>query len=335
MSDIGTPPYEFKLGMCLEELTPWEPKLPFDKALEIASEIGARYVWFDLAWAAPDLDDAGIRALPSRLAKHGLEMFMVHHESPFSRIHVSDLELDTMQDDPEVSADFGHLVKAMQVAGEVGVREVLAYPFAWTGEYSAAKPTWPMRWLTRGGVIADSDMGKLVKAFSLATEEAKKYGVDVVLGMLPWHYANTTANLRRIAETVGSPKLKAMWGPADSHNCGEWDVATSGFANIRPYLRSLHIKDLAVFDGLSRNFEYRALGDGDVDYMTILRNMRYHHSQAVLAVATHYRPPGGIGIDAMKLNFSRLQEMVREVEAEQPRSTTTLDRAGSPGSAAP
>ena len=54
---------------------------------------------------------------------------------------------------------------------------VCTFTFAWPGEYTAGKPTWPMRWLTRGGVIADGDMEKLLKAFSLVLEQAERYAV--------------------------------------------------------------------------------------------------------------------------------------------------------------
>ena len=56
----------------------------------------------------------------------------------------------------------------MEIASRLSVDAVLAYSFTWPGEYTSQKPTWPMRWLTRDGVIAHADMEKLVTAFSLA-----------------------------------------------------------------------------------------------------------------------------------------------------------------------
>ena len=48
-------------------------------------------------------------------------------------------------------------------------------------------------------------------------DQAEKYGVDVVLSMMPLNDTNTTGNLRRLAERLGSDRIKAMWGPADKH----------------------------------------------------------------------------------------------------------------------
>ncbi len=122
------------------------------------------------------------------------------------------------------------MVRSMQIAARLGVGAVGVFTYAWPGEYSAAKPTWPMRWLTRGGYIADADMEKLVRAFSLALEEADKYDVDLALSMMPWNYTNTTGNFRRLAEALNSRRIKVMWGPADNLNSGEADVATAGFS---------------------------------------------------------------------------------------------------------
>ena len=105
-----------------------------------------------------------------------------------------------------------------------------------------------------------------------------------------------------------------MWGPADNINCGEWDAATAGFQNVRPYLHGVHIKDLHVNDGLRLDFEYRPFGKGDVDYLTVLRNLRQHRSDAVLSMSTHFLPPSGSRVEAMQINFANLQKMIRQVE---------------------
>ena len=169
-----------------------------------------------------------------------------------------------------------------------------------------------MRWLTRGGYIADAEMEKLVRAFSLALEQAEKYDVDLALSMMPWNYTNTTGNFRRLAEALNSPRIKVMWGPSDNLNSGEADVATAGFLNIHPYLYGLHLKDLTVKDGLQLDFSYCPLGEGDVDFPTILRSLRDRGSDAVLSVATHFLPPSGSREEAMRINFSNLKRLIAE-----------------------
>ena len=151
--------------------------------------------------------------MAQRVERQGVEIFLLNAGNPFKHIHLTDLDLKTMSDHQGFKKDFNHLVRSMQIASRIGVGAVGAFTFAWPGEYSSGKPTWPMRWLTRGGVIAEVDMDKLVKAFTLVAEQAERYQVDVALSMMPWNYTNTTGNFRSLVERVGSRRLKVMWGP--------------------------------------------------------------------------------------------------------------------------
>ena len=174
-----------------------------------------------------------------------------------------------------------------------------------------------MRWMTRGGVISDVDMDKLEAAFAPVVEAAEKHGVDVVLSMMPWNYTNTSSNFRRIAERIGSPRIRVMWGPADTMNCGESDAAYAGFTNVRPYLHSLHIKDLHVNDGLSLDFDYKPVGEGDVDFPGVLRNLRDNRVDAVLSLATHFRPASDSSVEAMRINYGNIRALIAQVEGEE------------------
>ena len=304
--------YAFKLGMYLPELD-----LPFDQSLATAREIGAKYVWFNRVKDEPEIasmTDIQAEQIAKRVTSHDLEIFLLNAGNPFKQIHLAELDLNTLPDHPAFQRDFQALVRSMQIASRIGVRAVGSFTFAWPGEYTAGKPTWPMRWMTRGGVISGVDADKWQKAFSLVAEQAEKYGVDVALSMMPWNYTNTTGNFRRLVERLGSRRIKVMWGPADNVNCGEWDTATAGFQNVRPFLYGLHLKDLHVNDGLQLDFEYRPLGEGDVDYLTVLRNLRKHRSDAVLCVSTHFRPPSGSLLEAMQINFTNLRKLIHTVE---------------------
>ena len=305
------PDFRFKLGMFLNEL-----QMPLEEGLRTAREIGAEYVWFDSLKDQPNLaamSDDQIDEIGEQVARNDLKLFMVAAGSPFKKIHLSDLGLDSMNDNAEFRADLDALVRSMEIANRLNVGAVLAYTFAWPGEYVGQKATWPMRWLTRGGVIAEVDMEKLVKVFSLVLDRAEEHDVDVVLSMMPWNYTNTTGNFRLLAERLNSRRIKVMWGPADNMNCGEKDVATSGFINVRPYLNSLHLKDLHVIDGFQLNFEYRPIGEGDVDFPTILQNLKSSGTDVVLASATHFRPESGSPAEAMRINYANLNSLFERI----------------------
>ena len=306
--------YRFKIGMYLPEL-----QMPFEESLDTARDIGVDYIWYnDRSYAKSfmEMSDAEVEAVADRVKERGQQLFLLSPGGCLKQVHLAELELEGMEQHPEFRAEMDSLVRSMEVAAHLGVAAVNTFTFAWPGEYSAGKPTWPMRWQTRGGIIADVDMEKLFKAFSLMVEHAERYQVDIALGMMPWNYTNTTGNFRRVVERVGSRRLKVMWGPADNTNCGEWDVATAGFHNVRPYLYGLHLKDLRVNEGIKLDFDYCPIGEGDVDYLTVLRQLRDHDCDVILSLSTHYRLPGGTAEDAMRTNHANLTALIKQVEEE-------------------
>ena len=313
-----------RLGMYLPEL-----KLPFERALAAARELGVEYVWFNRVPDEPAIEamtDAEIDRLAARVDDYGLRMMVVQAGNPFKEVHLIELDPERPHEHPQFRRDFGALTRSMQIAARLGIGAVGAFTFAWPGEYSAGKPTWPMRWLTRGGVISEPEMALLVRVFSLVLEEAERYGVDVALSMMPWNYTSSTTNFRRLAEALGSRRIRAIWGPADNLNSGEADVATAGFLNIRPYLFAVHVKDLRVTDGLRNRFEYCPVGTGDVDYPTILSNLRRQGTDVVLSVSTHFLPPSGRAEEAMRTNVENLRALVERASADGTRSAAGSGR---------
>ncbi len=306
----GQTSHPWKIGMYLGELD-----LPFDDSLDQARELGVKYVWFNSLKGEREIaamTEAEADRMVERVTRRGMEIFVLNAGNPFKGIHLEELDLKTLPDQPAFRKELGDLTRSMEIAARHKLPAVGAFTFAWPGEYTAGKPTWPMRWATRGGIIAPVDEEKWVKAFRIVAERAERHGVDVALAMMPWNYTNTTGNFRRLVEKTGSRRLKVMWGPADNWNSGEADVATSGFANIRPYLHGLHLKDLHVVDGANLKFDYKPLGEGDVDYATIFRKLRENRSDVYLSVSTHFRPASGSRLEAMRINIANLRRLLEK-----------------------
>ncbi len=310
MSDSAKP-YEFKMGMYLGEL-----RQPFEESLATARDLGARYVWCGAHSEnrlLAQLPDAEIDRAARQVAAHGLEFFLLDGGGLFKPVHLAELEQGKMLEHEQFKQHYDLLRRSMEVAARLGVGAVACSTFAWPAEYTAGKPTWPMRWATRGGIIADVDMEKLVEAFSMIAELAEKHDLDVALLMMQWNYGNTSRNFRRIVEAVGSRRLKALWCPADNLNCGEADNATAGFENLRPYLHGVHAKDLRTIDGSKLEFEYTPIGEGDVDYPTILRNLRDNNCDVVLSIATHFLPASGSSVEAMSTNYANIRRLIDQI----------------------
>ena len=300
--------HTFRLGMFLNEL-----RLPLEEGLDLAQELGIDYVWFGNVMGRPpvaELSDDEIDAIGESITGRGLKLMVAAAGNPFKMIDLTTVTADALEQHAEFARDFSAMVRSMEIANRLGAGAVSVYSFAWPGEYTAGKPTWPMRWLTRGGVISDGEMEKLVQAYTLMVEQAERHQVDLVLSMMPWNYTNTTGNFRRLGERVGSARLKVMWGPADNYNCGESDACTAGFLNIKPYLHSIHLKDLRVNDGLALDFDYVPLGEGDIDYATALRNIRAAGLDPIISVATHWTPASGSRTEAMQTQVGNLRRLI-------------------------
>ena len=167
--------HTFKLGIFLNEL-----QLPLDEGLEEANELGVEFVWFSQLPGKSliaDLSDAEADDVQRRIEAAGLEHMKVSAGSPFKFLDLTEVTVDTLEDHEEFKADFRAMVRSMQLANRFGVGAVSVYSFAWPGEYTADKPTWPMRWMTRGGIISDLEMDKLdqsIHAYGRAGRKAQR-----------------------------------------------------------------------------------------------------------------------------------------------------------------
>ena len=313
--------YAFKMGVFFDETG-----LPFEQAAALAQELGARYAEF---FVHPDqltaqyaahcrrvLDDAGLQA-------HA----MGSAPNPFKQIHIDQIELAELPTNPEFTHDLDLVRRAMDFAQIAGAPNVLVSGFAWPGEFQNGRrvsPTWPQRYATGGGFIPPAELDKLAKAFTIIAELAERQDMHIAISVHPWEYANTSRNYRRIVERVNSLRLRAKWGPGDAYNCGELDTVTTGYQNLKPYLTSLHLKDLRTLDGPTCEFEYCAVGTGDVDYAGLFRTFARDHTDIVIGVATHFQPPGGTQVDAMRINYRntlRLTEQAVQASLRGPLST--------------
>lgn len=305
-------PHKFKIGVFLNEL-----QLPLDQGLAEAKSLGVEYVWFSQLPGRPpiaELSDAEIDEIGKKIDEHGLKHMIISAGSPFKFVDLTTVSVESLEDHEDFHKDFSDMVRSMEIASRLGVGAVSVYSFAWPGEYTAEKPTWPMRWITRGGIISEVEMDKLAKAYTLMVEQAEKHDVDLVLSMMPWNYTNVTSNFRRVAERVGSDRIKVMWGPADNYTCGEADVFTSGFLNVKPYIHSIHTKDLRVNDGVNLNFDYLPFGEGDTDYATVFRNLRDNNLDPVVSISTHWTPPNGSRVDAMSTQVANVKSLMDSLD---------------------
>ena len=302
-----------KLAVWLDELV-----MSFDEGLAVVKELGVDYVWFaELKEETPigSMSDVEVDKMASRIDHHGLKLYQICANHPLHDIELIDLTPGKAFEHPQLLHDFEVLVRSMKIAARIGVEAVLAYGLSWPGEWRqkwSKSPTWPMRWATQGGIISDSNLDSLVEVFQPIIEQAEKYEVDLVLGMRPFHFLNTSEHFCELAQRLDSRRLRAMWAPADCFLSGEKDIHGAGFERMSTYLHGLHLKDVVVLNGPQCKYEWKPLGEGQVDYPSIIHRLCKHDTTLYLGVATHFHLPGVSRVEAMRSNIAKTRCMLEQ-----------------------
>ena len=55
------------------------------------------------------------------------------------------------------------------------------------------------------------------------------------------------------------------------------------------------------------------IGERDVDYPTILHNLRDNRCDVVLSIATHFLPASGSRLEAMQTNYANIRRLIGEL----------------------
>ena len=190
--------YTFKLGVNLNETGE-----PFERAVELAAELGAGYAEFFVTDPS-HLTEAGAASYRRRLEAHGLQVHGIGcTPNPFKELHIDQIELAELPTHPVFAHDLDLVRRSIDFCQAVGGQNVRVHGFAWPGEYQAGRRvsrTWPQRYATRGGEIPAPVLDKLVKAWSTVADLAEQHDIDIAIGMMPWNYTNTSRNFPRISQ---------------------------------------------------------------------------------------------------------------------------------------
>ena len=298
--------YEFKMGVLLAETA-----LPFEEAAGVARELGARYVEY---FVSEDmLTDEHAKHCRAVLEDAGLQTHGIGATPfPFKTLHIDEVDLAGLRAYEEFERDIENLRRTMAFAKIVGSPNAQCSTFAWPGEFhkfTRPSPTWSKRYATGGGHIPPAELEKIVAAFRIVADLADEHDIDICLSVHPWEYVNTSRHYVEVVEQIDSPRFKAKWCPGDAMLASEFDTVTTGYENLKPYLTSLHLKDTRTIDGPSCKFEWCELGTGDPDYAALFRSFARDQADVVIAVASHYAPPGGTPADGVRLNYGKALEL--------------------------
>ncbi|TFD94791.1 sugar phosphate isomerase/epimerase [Cryobacterium lactosi] len=218
-----------------------------DPAVQVAvlKALGASHIEVRSAWDTNvvDLDDDQLTALADQLARAGMAVSAV--ASPIGKV---DVALDA---DLEVA----RLRRIIHVAQVLQTPNIRVFSF-----YRAP------------GIAVESIRDDVLTRMRLLADLAEKEGGVLLHENEKDIYGDTPERVLDLVESVGSPALRLAWDNANFVQVGVKPF-TDGYAQLRPYLDYLQVKDAVAATGV---VVPAGEGDGElVETLTALRDDGY------------------------------------------------------------
>lgn len=232
-----------------------------DEQCRVLGELGMRYLEFRGAWQTNvlDLDDGQLDHVRTVLDRNGLRVSSIG--SPIGKVGIHD--------------DFEEHLRRFDRA--LHVAKVLAAPYIRIFSFFLPAGDDP-------GAHRDEALRRMGAL-------AERAGDDVVL----LHenekdiYGDVPARCLDIVESVGSPRLRLAWDPANFVQCGV-RPHTDGYAMLRPHLEYVQIKDAVRATG-----EVVPAGEGDGEVRSTLRALREDGFDGFFSLEPHLAAAGSMG----------------------------------------
>ncbi len=205
----------------------------FTQQCTVAAGLGLRYIEFRSAWGINilDLDSVQLERARQILAEHDLAVSSIG--SPIGKIYVDD--------------DFApHLARARHAAE---VAQLFGAPYIRIFSF-----------FIRPGADPADHRDEVLRRMRALAEVAEEFGVVLLHENEKEIYGDVPSRCLDIVTSVGSPNLKLAWDAANFVQVGVRPF-TEGYADLRPHLAYVQIKDALLADG---SVVVAGAGDGEV-----------------------------------------------------------------------
>ncbi|MFF0341372.1 sugar phosphate isomerase/epimerase family protein [Kribbella sp. NPDC004875] len=234
----------------------------FETQLQVLGKLGVRNVEFRSAWGVNvlDLTDEQLTEVKTLLDRHGVAVSALG--SPIGKIGIND----------PFEPHLERMRRALDVAETLGTSYIRIFSFF------IPKGEDPARYrdevLRRMAALA-AEVGD--RPVVLAHENEKEI------------YGDIPSRCLDLIESVGSEKLRTTWDAANFVQCGV-RPHTEGFAQLRPYLEYVQIKDAILATG-----EVVPAGEGDGEMLDTLRALKADGFDGYFSLEPHLQSAGKFG----------------------------------------
>lgn len=179
------------------------------------------------------------------------------------------------------------LPETIDFAGEAGASMIIAFSFE------------------RGGDRPGNTPPAAIDALARAGEAAGKAGLTLAIETEEGHWANTGHRSAALAEKINLDNAGINWDPANALIDGDLPYP-DGYQAIRPFLKNVHFKDVAVdTDG-----SWQIVEQGGVDWTGQIAALVRDGYQGAIAIEPHLSP----SVASCRRSLERLRGLISEAQ---------------------
>ena len=271
----------FTIGVLTDEISG-----DLEEAAHIALSWGIRHIELHNVWGKNicDASDAEISRALRIVRENDLEV-----------VSIDSLTLRAdLDDDAEYGRHMEHFRRSLELTRLFGARTARLFSF------------WK-----RGDLDSEAVWDRIFEKMELPIRIAEAAGVALGFENVSSGNIGTSADLERLFERFPSPALQLIWDPGNAYAAGDPRSALEGYEAVRDRVANVHIKDAAFVNGKR---EWRAVGDGDVEYPPFLAALRRDGYAGTLSLETHFQPPGCARAEGTKMALDGLLEAIAASE---------------------
>jgi sugar phosphate isomerase/epimerase len=282
-----------RLGAINDELSP-----NFERALDLAVNLGIQEIEIHTVGrkVIEELEPAEVRRVQQELAQRQLHVCNIS-STIFLRCHLDDRdeEIPWRSAFRSIKGRYADhlrgLEHALEIAQMLQAPLVRIFGFWQDGPLSEA--------------VYEQVAGRLARPLQMA----QLAGIPLALENCPHTWLDWGQRAARLVEMIDSPWLRLLWDPCSGVRSGEPDVLAA-YAQISRHLAHVHAKDLRFDPASKRGHIYVPIGQGQVDWRSILAMLQADGYQGVVCIETHHLGPDGAKESAAIATYNGLKEIL-------------------------
>lgn len=186
-----------------------------------------------------------------------------------------------LYDDEEFQVQLDILKKCIHLAKELGTNQIRGFTF------------WKRKSL-------DEAIDDIVKRYESILDILEKEDIYVLIEFDPSVYATNAKQLKKVVDAINSERVKALWDPGNDIYDPDGEIPyPDGYSHIKDIFRHIHIKDAVKNEDGS--IDGVPFGEGQVDYIGQLKQLKEDGYSGWLVMETHYRPKHEISEELLAL----------------------------------